>query len=166
MAEPMKRCAKCRRLRPVSAFSRDRRAKSGVAGTCKRCAVKANRAWRHANPAKVRAYDRARRTDGQNAIIAKRWRDGLKRRVIAAYGGACGCCGESDPAFLSLDHIDGIIPAAHRTRAGKRIGGAKLYKIVLDEGCPPAYRILCFNCNWAIGHLGYCPHQRRLRSVA
>jgi hypothetical protein len=26
---------------------------------------------------------------------------------------------------------------------------------------PPGYRVLCFNCNFAIYHLGSCPHALR-----
>jgi hypothetical protein len=28
------------------------------------------------------------------------------------------------------------------------------------------YRVLCMNCNFALGHSGYCPHQRRRQAHA
>lgn len=46
-----------------------------------------------------------------NATYARR----LKLEVLAGYGGKCICCGETHPAFLTVDHInnDG---AEHRTQ--------------------------------------------------
>lgn len=36
-----------------------------------------------------------------------RWKVKIRSEMIAAYGGCCACCGETEPAFLSLDHIGG-----------------------------------------------------------
>ena len=37
---PMKTCAKCRQTLPVGCFSRDRRVKSGVRGSCRVCSAR------------------------------------------------------------------------------------------------------------------------------
>jgi hypothetical protein len=29
-----------------------------------------------------------------------------------------------------------------------------------DQGYPPGFRVLCHNCNMAIGLFGVCPHER------
>lgn len=74
--------------------------------------------------------------------------------VLNAYGGPrCVCCGETEIAFLQLDHInnDG---AAHRRMVGK----AKMYQWIKRHGYPPGFQVLCANCNFAKGMLGYCPH--------
>lgn len=76
----------------------------------------------------------------------------LKLEVIGAYGGGCQCCGEDDPAFLTVDHVGGREPQ-ERGEAGVR-----LYRKIKLAGFPPRYRVLCFNCNCAIGAFGYCPH--------
>jgi len=78
-----------------------------------------------------------------------------RANVLLKYGGKCVCCGESQPEFLSLDHInnDG---AAHR----KEIGQSRLYKWAEDNDFPKSLQILCFNCNMAKGFYGICPHQR------
>ena len=78
----------------------------------------------------------------------------LKRKmVIEGLGAKCSCCGEMEYEFLTLDHIHGG-GSKHR----KEIGG-QFWKSILNEGCPKdKYRVLCFNCNMALAHNGYCPH--------
>lgn len=81
----------------------------------------------------------------------------VKRRVYQAYGGPiCACCGEADERFLTLDHInnDG---AAHRKEVNP---GMQLYRWLEDQGFPPEYQILCFNCNHGrYLNGGICPHK-------
>jgi Zn finger protein HypA/HybF involved in hydrogenase expression len=84
----------------------------------------------------------------------------LKKQVFAAYGGyRCACCGETEPLFLCIDHInnDG---AEHRRQLGVgRRGGNDTYHWLKKQGFPPGFQVLCHNCN--IGkHLnkGVCPH--------
>ena len=51
----------------------------------------------------------------------------LQDEAIMAYGGyECACCGEAEPLYLSIDHVnnDG---AQHRKELGS-LGGHKLYK--------------------------------------
>lgn len=95
---------------------------------------------------------------------AKKMRDRRalrKREIIDHYGGACTCCGETEPQFLSLDHVnnDG---ADHRRslRKGKPRGyeGAAFYWWVVKAGFPTDLQLLCFNCNCAKGFYGICPH--------
>lgn len=79
----------------------------------------------------------------------------LKAEFIAAYGGVCTCCGESEPAFLTCDHVNGR-PVEHPRRGH---GGVRLYAAAKREGYPATYTVLCFNCNSAKGIYGVCPHQ-------
>lgn len=82
----------------------------------------------------------------------------LKLEVYEAYGGAiCACCGETHIEFLSVDHInnDG---AKHRKEKGV-LGG--LYGWLKKRNFPPGFRVLCMNCNFALGHGGSCPHQSK-----
>lgn len=83
-----------------------------------------------------------------------------KVAVIERYGGKCACCGETEPAFLAIDHINGQ-GNAHRREMGNR-GGQSFYLWLKREGYPEGYRVLCHNCNMARSILGICPH-RRLR---
>jgi hypothetical protein len=78
----------------------------------------------------------------------------LKLEVFRAYGGPiCKCCKESDPKFLTIDHVnnDG---AAHR----KTFKGS-IYAWLKARHYPPGFQVLCFNCNSARALWGVCPHQ-------
>src|SRR5437899_2006489 len=69
-----------------------------------------------------------------------------RRQVIAAYGGQCACCGETTTEFLAVDHINGG-GAAHRTSVS-----GHLYLELERLGYPSdGYRLLCHNCNQALG---------------
>jgi len=92
-----------------------------------------------------------KKTLAWNRISYKR----LKDNLFEAYGGRkCACCGETRSEFLTIDHL---VPAGarhHKTRCG--VG---LYRWLKKQGYPSGYRVLCMNCNFAIGHFGRCPHE-------
>ena len=74
--------------------------------------------------------------------------------VMAAYGMACACCAESEMKFLAIDHVNG---GGRKDR--KRIGSSvAFFNEIIKAGFPPQYRLLCHNCNIAIGVHGSCPH--------
>lgn len=84
----------------------------------------------------------------------------LRSAMIDAYGGKCACCGESEKAFLTLDHIfeDGA-EERRRIHGGGRASSPKFYRLLRDLGWPKdRYQLLCYNCNSAKHH-GGCPHQ-------
>ena len=78
--------------------------------------------------------------------------------VLDHYGRECECCGETEPLFLTIDHVNGG-GSKHR-----REEGSHTYALILREKkkigeWPSGYRILCHNCNcgrWRNG--GICPH--------
>lgn len=97
--------------------------------------------------------------------IEKRREHGIRNRLRARYrvlshycGGvpSCACCGETIFQFLAIDHIDGG-GLKSRKSLGLR-SSTELYRYLENEGYPPGYRVLCHNCNLAIGFYGYCPH--------
>ena len=88
----------------------------------------------------------------------KRENDLLRERVLAAYGHKCECCGEDRKEFLALDHIDGG-GQKHRRSLGLS-GGTGFHRWLEKNNYPPTIRILCHNCNCALGFYGYCPHER------
>lgn len=83
----------------------------------------------------------------------------LKHEVFDAYGGKCVCCGETDLHFLTLDHVDGVVPERHRQADGRRLSGTAFLYRIRNEGYPGDVRILCWNCNCSYGYYGFCPHQ-------
>lgn len=85
----------------------------------------------------------------------KSWRDTDKQDVIEHYGGVCKCCGESNQAFLTIDHING---GGTKHRKDGSIVGNSFYRWLRNQGYPDGYQVLCFNCNCAKGLYGRCPH--------
>lgn len=83
--------------------------------------------------------------------------------ALAVYGRSCYCCGESQPTFLSLDHIDGK-GTEHRRAMGSRMSAVTWAK---RHGWPPIFRTACHNCNQgAFLNGGTCPHQREANARA
>jgi hypothetical protein len=77
--------------------------------------------------------------------------------ALIKYGGnppKCKCCGESIIEFLAIDHIEGG-GTKFRRKSTEMIG------IFLKRlNFPVGYRVLCHNCNQAIGYYGKCPHNK------
>lgn len=74
---------------------------------------------------------------------------------------SCACCGEDEPAFLAIDHINGG-GHQHRKRMRRGRGGVSSIQFWLEaNGYPDGFRVLCHNCNQATGYYGRCPHKRQ-----
>ena len=152
--DDLKKCKRCGESKTASEFVINRSASNG-GNVCRQCRRtrdgerrsanreqfrEAWRKWAAANPGKWRQHRKA--SDSK-----------LRRQVIEAYGGECACCGEREPCFLTLDHINGGGTAHRKTIHGK------VYAELRRRGFPSGYRILCWNCNWAHRLYGSCPHK-------
>ena len=118
------------------------------------------RAWKKRNPEQVHAamvkYVEEHRAEKR--VYFKAYLARLKRETFIAYGGvSCTCCKETHIEFLTIDHINGG-GAEQRRRDGK-VGG-NLYVWLRRQGYPPGFRVLCMNCNFAMGLFGACPHTK------
>lgn len=114
-----------------------------VRSDTKRCSeCKRSRAWRTWGS-----------LESNRAARVKRYSE-LRQRVIDGYGGVCQCCGETAIEFLAIDHVDG---GGREERL--RMSIHQIMVKIERENFPDDYRILCHNCNSAIGWYGYCPHQ-------
>lgn len=112
---------------------------------CRSCNRKKIKGWHEENPGKKSEY---------HAKSVQK----LRRETYEAYGGECACCGEDQWQFLSIDHENGG-GAEERERLG--LGGVGFYRLLRQQGFPKeGYRLLCMNCNTALGFYGYCPHQK------
>lgn len=92
-----------------------------------------------------------------SGALRKAERAKLKKEIIVGYGGKCACCGESEPAFLTIDHI-------HRDGKSDRemFGSHTFYQHLKANGFPiDRYRLYCMNCNWGSRLTGKCPHVKR-----
>lgn len=142
-------CNKC-----ATKFSDDRRQRyqrTRAEGQCWGCGQNLTANWKGAycDPCQAAQRKKANERTRRN-----------KQQVMAAYGGKCACCGESDWRFLTLDHInnDG---AEHRQTLPGRGGGSNIYHYLAARGFPndPPLQVLCWNCNTAKQYYGSCPHQ-------
>lgn len=72
------------------------------------------------------------------------------------YGGyTCKCCGETEKAFLTIDHINGG-GSKHR----KEVGQSNIYRWLKQNNYPEGFQVLCMNCQWGKKNCGICPHQK------
>lgn len=101
--------------------------------------------------------DYAKTHRAQKNLNNIRYNRKVKLEVLTHYGGnppRCACCGEEAIEFLSIDHIIG-----GGNKARRELNRPNLYGYLKTHNYPLGYRVLCMNCNFAIGHYGYCPHQ-------
>lgn len=82
----------------------------------------------------------------------------MKKMVFDHYGWKCRCCGEENPVFLTMDHInnDGY---KDKMVGGRKLTGKDLYLKIIREGLPSRFQTLCQNCNFGKKVKGICPHQ-------
>ena len=81
----------------------------------------------------------------------------VKLRILDIYGTSCECCGEAAFEFLSIDHIN-----RDGGKERKLVHGQNFYYSLLKLKEKRAdLRVLCMNCNFALGKFGYCPHEKR-----
>ncbi len=150
----MKACTDC---------SRTISGQNNARGRCTACYAK----WRRSQP------DRCGYCGGQlgdeagthAACLAKR-RDvwaGYRDQIIDAYGAFCGCCGETERTFLTIDHVHGGGTEHRRSLGG---GNRRMMLQIIEAGFPDDYQVLCFNCNMGRARNGgVCPHDRGLYSL-
>lgn len=88
-----------------------------------------------------------------------------KLEVLNHYGAVCNCCGETEDAFLSIDHINGD-GKKHRQQinGGKgRTAGSRFYSWIVKNNFPENLQVLCMNCNFGkYINKGVCPHRRQV----
>ena len=114
--------------------------------------------------AKDKMISRLRTREAHLARTAAKRKE-QKLQVLNAYGGRCACCGETEPVFLTIDHInnDG---SKHRREIGG--GGHSMYSWIVKNKFPRGIvQVLCWNCNLGRYHGGgECPHVRMRRQPA
>ncbi len=145
MLNEPKTCVRCKAPFPATPdyFHRDRNRPDGLQSYCKSC-----------RNSHQMVYDRNLILKTSTAYARR-----LRLQVLEAYGGtppSCACCGVAHLEFLAIDHVGGG-GNAHR----KAIGATKpidMCRWLKRNGFPPGFRVLCHNCNSALGHYGYCPH--------
>lgn len=135
--------------------SRKCRAKRIAKGLCSKCGK--NKPWKDGQWCRVcldKQNDWYKTSDYRDRHTKIRAED--KKAVFDHYGGKCMCCGETEPCFLAVDHIDGN-GNNHRKAIGK--WGSGFFKWLIVHDFPEGFQVLCHNCNMG-KHLngGKCPH--------
>lgn len=95
------------------------------------------------------------------------WAREVRAQVIEAYGGKCQCpsgkCTESNPYFLTIDHIfnDGKHHRRVISNGNPRVSCSYTYRWLQKHGFPKdRFRLLCWNCNCGRAkNKGICPHE-------
>lgn len=158
----MRICTRCRQKKPLTEFYKHTQGKRPdlISSACKYCEAKRMRKYYRKNKAKKAAWFKARYQR-------------LKDAVFEAYGGyRCSCCGETEPMFLTIDHMnrDG---STHRRLIAKQksikslktdyraMTGIATYYWLERNRFPPGFQVLCSNCNHGRHRNGgICPHQQ------
>lgn len=184
----MKRtCRKCGEKKSLDSFRicRILKGKEYRRYTCSSCMDEAAIEWRENNSLRVVAYNKDRYENNQENQIASatEWRKNnaqkrrtscqiryasLREEVVAAYGGCCQCCGETEPDFLCIDHInnDGYLyrksvknpETGKYTKTGPHTGD-RLLRWLIRNDFPEGFQVLCHNCNHSKKKHGICIHQ-------
>jgi len=91
------------------------------------------------------------------------WYYWLRHQAVMAYGGyRCACCGEGEPKFLTLDHVNG--DGARHRRKFATLSSIPVLSDLRRRGYPPGFQVLCSNCNHGRHRNGgTCPHQKKRR---
>ena len=136
-------CSFCGFLKSISEFYPSKHGLYRVAGRCIECSKKENKRWIEDNPEYVGSKN-------------KRTYQKVKTAVFDHYGHACNCCGETEPMFLSIDHVNNDGGGRYRDERGYA-----MYRGIIMQGFPDKYQVLCWNCN--VGKQrngGTCPHKK------
>lgn len=109
--------------------------------------------WRRREQAKYKKWYKGYYEDRKEWILKQARLRGQKLRegAIAAYGGRCACCGETQWEFLCIDHM--------KQPKEPKLSGPSLYTWLKKNNWPSWFQVLCWNCNSSIGFRGYCPHK-------
>jgi hypothetical protein len=120
-------CRLCNKSKPpIDFLCEGRKAKRGATYPCKECHNKRSKSQRKF----------------------------MREYVLSRYSGGvphCACCGETNLAFLTLDHknpLDKSLGVSH-----------VLYSKLANLGFPPGYQVLCYNCNCGKRDNAFCPHE-------
>lgn len=103
--------------------------------------------------------------EAKKAKSRDHWRDhgrpaytAVRDWIFQELGDCCQCCGEMNPIFLGIDHVENN-GADWRRQYGAGLRALKRIKKEIEAG-GGRYQILCHNCN--IGKKingGICPHK-------
>ncbi len=123
------------------------------------------RAWRKANPERMKALQDAYYQAHCEQLREYKRQVSPPPRLASAASRPLQRRGErlrllwrDTVGALGADHDVNGGGTQHRNASGSR--GSRLYLWLEKNGYPEGFRVLCHNCNMALGFYGYCPHER------
>jgi hypothetical protein len=144
-----KLCKWCGIEKELTLFTTDGKKDKGRDNRCKACKALRMQYYRKLDPEKFK-----KRSREQNKK--------LKGIVQKAYGNKCICCLESNPLFLTIDHINNDGNKQRLKLFGRNRGGAAhtLYLYIIKNNFPSDLQLLCYNCNMGKKNNNLvCPHK-------
>ena len=121
--EGVKVCTKCAIERPVTEFEWDKRAPDCLDDWCRECLRAYRKAWRIANPEKVRRYHFSKSLRLRNRISLKQY-----EALVLAQGGKCAICGaltgrgSSVRLYVDHDHASDVVRGLLCQRCNSGLG--------------------------------------------
>ena len=98
----------------------------------------------------------ARRSEAEDRKV-------LRANILAAYGGACACCGESHSDFLAVDHKNGG-GNAHRRKI-KAVGGRTFYQWLKNNEYPAEFSCCAITAIWPQGYTDLALTKGKIRQL-
>jgi hypothetical protein len=142
----MRTCKVCNVEKPLSEFPMNR---GYSLHTCKECYSAKNRE-------RTAAYY-ARNHAARLEAMSRRYKM-HKDMVFAHYGAKCSCCGEDEPMFLTIDHVN--CDGKHHRRKPGNSSHNNIYGWLVRNQFPDGFQVLCNNCNHGrYRNNGVCPHK-------
>ena len=143
-------------------FGKDAKTFDGMRSQCRPCVANA----KLSHYQRTRSEQRARqlvyqqknreRLYAYNASWQRKRNAALRSEMLEAYGSACACCGERQPLFLDLGHIEND-GAAHRREVGNNT--QVMLQLRAKNWPRERFQLLCCNCNQGKARNGgVCPH--------
>jgi len=125
--------------------------------------LEANRLASKASAKRFREKDRVA-YNARNCRYKALYRERDRRLIYEAYGNKCACCGEKNPGFFTVDHVNND---GHSDRkSGAYTNGSQFYRHIVAKNFPKNYQLLCFNCNLGKARNGgICPHQEGSETI-
>lgn len=146
----MKKCFKCKKLKPITNYCKNQAKPDGLSTECKDCRRNYMKRYYKLNKKHLDQLNKQRskvRHLEAKVKVVKHYTKGLMSCM-------CNGCDVHQLEFLTVNHING---GGQRDRKNFR-GARTFYEYLVKAVFPEGLNILCYNCNCSNGFFGYCPH--------
>ncbi len=171
-------CRKCGETKPLEEFQATHKGegKPWRRHVCNSCESMRKQGYYNANYEDIREKQnkKARKSYrdltpeqlAERALWQRLYREKFKVQIFEAYGNKCACCGETEPLFLTIDHVnnDGHLARKYKLHPTDTLN---FYRWLVKNNYPKDFQILCMNCNFGKArNNGVCPHQEGSTTIS